>query len=78
MSDLVYIVFLSPAEEERGFDLLIRRAPLQAYANGVYGVDRAASSLLIGERVGYREATREEIASNVPGRPVRDPAAAHV
>jgi hypothetical protein len=78
MSALTYIVFLSPADEERGFGLLIRRAPVRAYAHGVYGVDPAATTLLTQEGVGYREATCEEIASNVPGRPVRNPAAAHL
>jgi hypothetical protein len=75
INNLVYMVFLSQADEERGFTLLLQRTPVQAYAQGVYGVDRNASRLLDEQEVRYRQATQEEISSNVAGRAVRDPAA---
>jgi hypothetical protein len=74
----VYIVFLSRDDEERGFSLLIQRAPVHAYPQGIYGVDRRASRVLDEQEVRYRQATPEEISSNVPGRAIRDPAASHL
>jgi hypothetical protein len=78
MSNLTYIIFLSQADEERGFTLLMQRTPVHAYAQGIYGVDREVSRILDEQEVRYRQATQEEISGNVPGRAVRDPAAAHL
>lgn len=78
MSGLAYIVFLTRPDEELGFTLLMQRTPVHAYAQGVYGVDRSACSILDEREVRYREATEEEISSTVPGHSVRDPAAAHL
>jgi hypothetical protein len=78
MPDLTYIVFLGRSDEERGFALLMQRTPVHAYPHGVYGIDPAAAPLLTEAAIGYRQATEEEVSGNVPGRPVRNPAAAHV
>lgn len=62
MTELVYIVFLSRTDEERGFTQLIRRTPVHAYAQGLYGVDREASRILDELEIHYRHATQEEIS----------------
>ena len=78
MGEQVYIVFASQHDEERGFILLMERMPVHAYQQGIYGVAPEAGGILDEAGVGYRTATSEEIASHVPGRPVRDPAAARL
>ena len=67
MSELVYIVFLSRADEERGFGFMVKQAPLHAFRGGVYGVRRHAPQLLEAENIGYRFASDEEISAHVTG-----------
>ena len=63
--DLIYVVFLTRTDEERGFALLIQRTPVHAYAEGVYGIARSSCGILDEQEVRYRQATKEEISSSI-------------